>query len=58
VVRVHAVCALQLFQEPDPDCPATEVLLELMEKDSSPDVRRCVLTNIAATDKSLSGVCA
>ena len=56
MVRVHAVSALQYLQAADPECPVTTALLELLEKDSSPEVRRCVLNKIIVSDKSLTGM--
>ncbi len=55
VVRVHAVAVLQFFQVEEADCPVVAKLLELMEKDSSPEVRRCVLNNIVTIDPTLAG---
>ena len=55
VVRVHAVLALEFLQSTDPMCPVIPIFLELMAKDPSPDVRRCILNKIGVSDQSLPG---
>ena len=55
VVRCHAAASLEYFQDPSPQCPVVTALLELMEKDSSPDVRRTILGKIAVSNRTLSG---
>ena len=57
LVRVNAVSALELLQEPVPDCPITIALLSLLAKDSSPDVRRRVLAIIGISNTTLPGKC-
>lgn len=54
-MRVHAVSALEFLQDPVPDCPVTSALLDLMAKDSSPEVRRCILNKIPVSDRSFAG---
>ena len=50
------MAALEFLQEPGSNnCPVTLALLELMAKDTSPDVRKCVLNKIQVTDQSLAG---
>ena len=55
VVRCHAAASLEFFQDPSPQCPVVTALLELMGKDSSPEVRRTILSKIAVTNRTLSG---
>ena len=55
VVRAHAASALEFLQDPSPQCPVTSALLSLMEKDSSPEVRRAILNKIAVSNRTLSG---
>ena len=55
VVRAHAVSALELLQDPSPQCPVTTAMLELMAKDSSPEVRKAILNKIAVSNRALSG---
>ena len=54
-VRVQAVSALEFLQEPDAQCPVTSALIDLLRKDSSPEVRQCALSKIAVTDRTLPG---
>ena len=49
------MAALEFFQDADPRCPVVSAFIELMAKDSSPDVRRCILNKIATTNRSLEG---
>eukprot|EP00795_Rhopilema_esculentum_P012294 gene12295-2941_t len=54
IIRVQAVKAIYRLQDvQDPSCPVIESFIHLMEKDSSPDVRRAALQNIAVTHKTL-----
>ena len=56
-IRVQAVKAIYRLQDvQDPQCPVIESFLHLMEKDSSPDVRRAALTSVAVTHKSLRAI--
>ena len=56
-IRVQAVKAIYRLQDvQDPKCPVIESFLHLMEKDSSPDVRRAALTSVAVTHKTLRAV--
>lgn len=55
LVRMHAVAALEHLQEDEgPECPMTKTLVWLMKRDTSPDVRRCVLNTIIVTNCTLS----
>ena len=49
--------AVEYLQSGGLDCPVTSVLLEMMAKDSSPDVRRCIINKIALSDASIAGSC-
>ena len=53
VVRVHAVKALELLQ--DPESTVQAALVKLLESDPSPEVRKTVLSVIAITDDALPG---
>ena len=56
-IRVQAVKAIYRLQDiDDPNCPVIASFLHLMEKDSSPDVRRAALTSIAVTHGTLKAV--
>lgn len=56
-IRVQAVKAIYRLQDiQDPQCPVIDSFIHLMEKDSSPDVRRAALTSIAVTYKTLAAV--
>ena len=56
-IRVQAVKAIYRLQDvQDPECPVIESFLHLMEKDSSPDVRRAALTSIAVTHKTVRAI--
>ena len=55
IVRVNAVISLEYLQIADSECPVIAALLDLIGRDSSPDVRRCILNKIAVTDKTLAG---
>ena len=55
VVRAQAASSLEFLQDPSPQCPVTNALLSLMEKDSSPEVRRTILNKIAVSNRTLSG---
>lgn len=53
-MRIQAISALELFQESqDVQCPVTTAFIELLRKDSSPEVRRCVLNKIGVSDRTL-----
>ena len=52
VVRTHAVQALELLQD---DVSLQEVLVDLLERDPSPDVRTVVLKTIATSDHTFAG---
>ena len=53
-VRVQAVYALSRLQDPtDNECPVISCYLQMMATDSSADVRKAVLLNIALNRKSL-----
>ena len=56
VVRANAASGLEFLQDPSPQCPVTTALLSLMEKDSSPEVRRAILSRIAVSNRTLAGV--
>ncbi len=47
--------AMEYLQSGGPDCPVTSALLEMMAKDSSPDVRRCIINMIVLSDSSIEG---
>jgi len=56
-IRVQAVKAIYRLQDvQDPECPVIESFLHLMEKDSSPDVRRAALTSIAVTHRTVRAI--
>ena len=55
MVRAQAASSLEFLQEPSPQCPVTNALLGLLEKDSSPEVRRTILNKIAVSNRTLSG---
>ncbi|XP_036776938.1 condensin complex subunit 3 [Manis pentadactyla] len=53
-VRIQAVLALSRLQDPkDDDCPVVNAYAILIENDSSPEVRRTVLSCIAPSAKTL-----
>jgi len=56
-VRVQAVAAISRLQDPtDPECAVISTYLKLMSCDSSAEVRRAVLLNIALSTQTLEGV--
>ena len=56
-VRVQAVAALCRLQDPSSDdCPIIEAYLQLLRLDSSPDVRKAVLLNIAVSTTTLPSI--
>ena len=56
-VRVQAVAAISRLQDPtDPECAVLSTYLKLMSCDSSAEVRRAVLLNIALSTQTLEGV--
>ncbi len=57
LIRVQAVLAVSRLQEPQNiDCPIIEAYLFLMSRDNNHDVRRAVLSCIAASSKTLKGI--
>ncbi|XP_060066514.1 condensin complex subunit 3-like [Ylistrum balloti] len=57
VVRFHAVMALARLQDPrDDNCPVIKAYLFLINADTSPDVRRAVLSCIAPSTKTLPAI--
>jgi len=53
-VRIHAIVSLGKIQDSsDPTCPVVFAMLDRMQKDSSHEVRRCALQNIAPSLVSL-----
>ncbi|XP_069140747.1 condensin complex subunit 3-like [Argopecten irradians] len=57
VVRFHAVMALARLQDPhDDNCPVIKAYLFLISADTSPDVRRAVLSVIAPSTKTLAAI--
>ncbi|XP_033756629.1 LOW QUALITY PROTEIN: condensin complex subunit 3-like [Pecten maximus] len=57
VVRFHAVMALARLQDPhDDNCPVIKAYLFLIKADTSPDVRRAVLSCIAPSTKTLPAI--
>ncbi|XP_031571204.1 condensin complex subunit 3-like [Actinia tenebrosa] len=56
-IRIQAVYALSRLQDPrDDDCPVLSSYMQMMTTDSSADVRKAVLMNIALTRRSLTPV--
>ena len=56
-VRVQAVAAISRLQDPtDAECAVISSYLKLMSSDSSAEVRRAVLLNIALSTQTLEGV--
>ena len=56
-VRVQAVAAISRLQDPlDPECIVISTYLKLMSNDSSVEVRRAVLLNVALTSQTLEGI--
>jgi len=56
-VRVQAVAAISRLQDPsDPECIVLSTYLKLMSNDSSAEVRRAVLLNIALSSHTLEGI--
>ncbi|PFX25708.1 condensin complex subunit 3-like [Stylophora pistillata] len=56
-VRVQAVAAISRLQDPsDPECIVISTYLKLMSNDSSVEVRRTVLLNVALTSQTLEGI--
>lgn len=56
-VRVQAVAAIARLQDPsDPECIVLSTYLELMSNDSSAEVRRAVLLNIALSSHTLERI--
>ena len=56
-IRVQAVKAIYRLQDiQDPNCPVIDSFIHLMQKDSSPDVRRAALQSIAVTPKTLGPI--
>lgn len=56
-VRVQAVAAISRLQDPaDPECTVIATYLKLMSTDSSAEVRKAVLLNIAISTQTLEGV--
>lgn len=54
VIRIHAILTLAYLQDPQQeDCPIISSLLWSLENDSSPDVRKTVVMNIAITHQTL-----
>ena len=59
LVRVHALLGLSHMQDiTDTDCPITAAFLDLMEKDTSPDVRRCAVMHVVLSKTTLPAVIA
>lgn len=55
-MRVQAVVGLRWLQDgSNSECPVITTLLDLLRKDSSPEVRRIVLNIITITDNTLGG---
>lgn len=56
-VRVQAVAAISRLQDPtDAECAVISTYLKLMSNDSSAEVRRAVLLNVALSTQTLEGV--
>ena len=56
-VRAQAVAAISRLQDPaDPECAAVSTYLSLMSNDTSAEVRRAVLLNIALCSHTLEGI--
>ncbi|XP_078359066.1 condensin complex subunit 3-like [Oculina patagonica] len=56
-VRVQAVAAISRLQDPsDPECIVMSTYLKLMSNDTSAEVRRAVLLNIALSSQTLEGI--
>lgn len=56
-VRVQAVAAVSRLQDPgDTECPVISTYLSLMSTDSSAEVRRAVLLNIAISAQTLEAI--
>ena len=56
-VRVQAVASMSRLQDPtDAECAVISTYLKLMSTDSSAEVRRAVLLNIAISSQTLEGV--
>ncbi len=47
--------AVEYLQSRGPNCPVTSALLDMMARDSSPDVRKCIINKIGLSDASIAG---
>ena len=52
-IRVQGILLLRSIQDIEDGCPVVAVMLDRMQKDSSHEVRKCALQNVAGTLVSL-----
>lgn len=59
LVRIHSLLGLSCMMDvTDPECPVTMAFVDLMEKDASPDVRRCAVMHVVLSKTTLPAVIA